>query len=373
MKRLICAVLLVCTTNLTAYDETPAQAASEQQYTFSWPFSDNMGMKPRGGITKGSGVKLDKTPSRSWKSIQEPQISLRERDRRAILAMAGPYRVSFDFIETVGFTADYTPDRPYQSWGTEYIYVLADEEEFISLQHIMVMFFDMGEGEISEPVVIKHWRQDWHYENTSIIVYAGHQSWQRKTFAPEQVQGTWSQAVYQVDDSPRYQAIGRWQHEGGYSSWQSELTWRPLPRREYSVRNDYHVLVGTNRHTITPTGWIQEEDNLKTVLTDDGLPDSTTPYLAREAGLARYQRIVDHDFSAGDLFWEQTAAFWHDIRQAWREIQQTKKGFRLKRKIDDRELYKYMFEYANKLTKANYDQAQGHEFIQQTLRRFIEY
>ncbi len=373
MKRLVYAVLLMFTVNLAAYDETHKQTTAEQQYTFSWPYSDGGGIKPRGGTTKGSEIKLDKTPGSAWQSIQEPQISKRERDRRAILAMAGPYRVSFDFIETVGFTADYVPDRPYQSWGTEYIYVLADEERFISLQHIMVMFFDMGEGVISEPVVIKHWRQDWRYENTSITVYAGHQGWQRKTFTPEQVQGSWSQAVYQVDDSPRYQAIGSWRHEGGYSSWQSEQTWRPLPRREYSVRNDYHVLVGTNRHTITPTGWVQEEDNLKTVLTDAGLPDPIIPYLAREAGLARYERIVDHDFSAGDLFWQQTSDFWLDVRQAWQQIQQTKSGFRLKRKVDDRELYKYMFEYADKLSEADYDPAQGREFIQQTLKRFIEY
>ena len=29
------------------------------------------------------------------------------------------------------------------------------------------------------------------------------------------------------------------------------------------MRDDYQVLVGTNRHTITPDGWLQEENNLK--------------------------------------------------------------------------------------------------------------
>mgnify|MGYP006197439051 CR=1 FL=1 len=50
------------------------------------------------------------------------------------------------------------------------------------------------------------------------------------------------------------------------STWISDETWRPLPRREFSVRKDYEVLVGTNRHTITPDGWLQEENNLKRVL-----------------------------------------------------------------------------------------------------------
>ena len=46
-------------------------------------------------------------------------------------------------------------------------------------------------------------------------------------------------------------AFGRWEHFGNVSTWLSSTTWRPLPRREFSVRKDYDVLVGTNRHTIT--------------------------------------------------------------------------------------------------------------------------
>ena len=73
--------------------------------------------------------------------------------------------------------------------------------------------------------------------------------------------------MYQVDESPRYASVGRWQHTASFSTWLSADTWRPLPRREWSVRDDYHVLLGTNRHTVGPTGWLQEENNLKAVLT----------------------------------------------------------------------------------------------------------
>jgi len=65
----------------------------------------------------------------------------------------------------------------------------------------------------------------------------------------------------------------------------------PPPGREFSVRKDYHVLIGTNRHTITPTGWVQEENNLK-------LATDQRKYLAREYGVARYERIRDADFAA---------------------------------------------------------------------------
>ena len=40
--------------------------------------------------------------------------------------MAGPYRVSFDFLEVVRFDPALKPDAPYQSWGTEYVFVAED-------------------------------------------------------------------------------------------------------------------------------------------------------------------------------------------------------------------------------------------------------
>jgi len=122
------------------------------------------------------------------------------------------------------------------------------------------------------------------------------------------------QSVYQVDDSPRYAAPGRWQHSDSFSTWISGETWRPLPRREWSVRNDYQVLVGTNRHTITPNGWMQEENNLKLALDDSGKPREAIPYLAREYGVARYERIKDYDFSAGKAYFDKTEPFWAEVR-----------------------------------------------------------
>ncbi|MGI9295046.1 MAG: DUF6607 family protein [Pseudomonadales bacterium] len=371
--RALAAAALALSFTTTAVDATAATAPAHRQYTYSWLFSDSDTMRPRGGTTKGPDVVLETKPSAAWQALQDPKISAFERDRRAILAMSGPYRTSFDFIETVGFVAGYTPERPYQSWGTEYIYVVADEPEFISLQHIIVMFFEAADGAISEPMVVKHWRQDWRYEDRDLHVYVGHNSWQQKRLSRQAVKGAWSQAVFQVDDSPRYEAIGRWQHHGNYSSWQSENTWRPLPRREFSVRDDYHVLSGTNRHTITPTGWVQEEDNLKLVLNENGRPREVTPYLARETGLSRYELIVGHDFSAGDNYWKTTAPFWADVRNAWEDTRKRREQFTLKPKVDGQRLFEVMFGYAGKLeTEEEYDSRSARAFIDATLERFVD-
>ena len=245
-------------------------------------------MRPRGGTTKGAPITLATGPSEAWRAIQAPGIDKFERDRRAILAMAGAYRTTFDFIETVGFKPGFHPSRPYQSWGTEYIYVIEDSGGLIRLQHLIVMFVADEAGKVQGPFVQKHWRQDWRYEAGDLHVYAGRNQWRRDRRDEASVRGRWTQAVFQVDDSPRYEAVGEWVHEGSYSAWTSETTWRPLPRREETVRSDYQVLMGTNRHTITPTGWVQEEDNLKVVLDADGKPSADVPYLSREVGVNRY-------------------------------------------------------------------------------------
>ena len=115
------------------------ETTERRQYTFAWQFSKDSGLAPRGGTSTGPSVELDQSVSPEFARMTDASPSSLERDRRAILAMAGNFRTSFDFIETVGFEADYKPARPYQSWGTEFVTVVENSEKFISLQHILVM------------------------------------------------------------------------------------------------------------------------------------------------------------------------------------------------------------------------------------------
>ncbi|MDZ7686117.1 MAG: hypothetical protein U5O39_14785 [Gammaproteobacteria bacterium] len=80
-----------------------ADGGKQRQFTFAWPYAESGEMKPRGGTSKGPDVTLVAEPTDAWQAIQAPDIGKVERDRRAILAMAGAYRTSFDFIETAGF------------------------------------------------------------------------------------------------------------------------------------------------------------------------------------------------------------------------------------------------------------------------------
>lgn len=248
--------------------------------------------------------------------------------------MAGSYRASFEFLETVGFAAGFEPRRPYQSWTTEHIYVVADEEDFVSLQHIMVIRVRDAEGQMSEPMVMKHWRQDWRFEDRELLEFVGHRTWQTRRLPRDRARGTWSQAVFQVDDSPRYESFGRWTHEPHASTWEGSTTRRPLPRRESSVRDDYHTLEGTNRHTIIPTGWVHEQDNLKLALEPESANGSFAPtdVLAREVGLNRYAAIAGYDFSEGDAYWSSTGDYWQAVRSRWDDIAGTKSALHYEHK-----------------------------------------
>lgn len=326
-----------------------ADQTSSPRYTFSWQLGQANAPAPRGGTTRGPAIELDAQPSASWQALQEPRISALERDRRAILAMAGDFQVTFDFLEIESFQPGTARDRPYQSWGTERVYVDADTGNYISLVHILDMRILQEDGSLSEPIVTKHWRQSWQYEPRDIVEYKGQNRWERRKLSNTERAGQWSQTVYQVDESPRYASIGCWNHTSSFSSWISGDTWRPLPRREWSVRKDYQVLEGTNRHTITATGWMQEENNLKLVLGPNGQADPAQPYRAREYGVARYSRMKGGDFEAAQQYYQRTRSFWASVLTSWHEIFQSHTVVTLRAQVDQAGLFHKLFEYADQL------------------------
>jgi hypothetical protein len=340
---------------------TPGTPEAGSQFTFAWPQNEKT-LKPRGASTRGAPVMLDPAPSEAWRRLQEPGLTALERDRRAILAMAGPYRVSFDFLEVARFDPALKPDAPYQSWATEYVFVAEDRADVIALQHVLAMRMLDKDGKVSEPVVMRHWRQEWRYEAPELLAYEGANAWTRRQVPDAERRGAWVQSVLQVDDSPRYAARGRWRHDGGVSTWLSDETWRPLPRREFSVRKDYQVLAGTNRHSITPSGWLQEENNLKLVL------GAERRILAREYGVARYERIRDYDFSPAERYFAATEPFWAEVRAAWREAGAGGK-LALRAQPDQGQLFLPFFEYADKLAEGGtFNAEEARAFVRRTLR-----
>jgi hypothetical protein len=229
-----------------------------------------------------------------------------ERDRAAILAMAGDYRVRFNFRETVPFVADYTPLEPKASGGYESVRVIADEGRFIQLQHMLV-----AEHE-GRTFVIKHWRQDWTFEPRSVLVYDRRNYWSLASVSGSERRGAWSQTVWQTDDSPRYGGVGRWDYANGRAIWTSGPTARPLARRD-AIRNPpYERYLSINRHALTPTGWVHEQDNEKL-----GARDGRLVAIVHEDGVNTYDRFSGYPAAAADAYWTDTRDYWAGVRQAW--------------------------------------------------------
>ena len=335
-------------------------------HVFAWPFLEASEMQPQGGTTMGSEVTLDTKPSKQWQDLQKEGTKY-EKDVRGILAMAGNYRVSFDFIETMGFRENYAPPKPYFSWGTEHVQVIQHDEDFISLQHTLVMFFKDEEGKESGPYLVKHWRQDWTYEDTDLHTYRGFLTWKRERTTPDEVKGKWSQAVFQVDDSPRYEVLGEWVHERGLSMWKSESCARPLPRREFSVRSDYNVLEGSHEITMTPTGWVHVQNNQKLSLGEDG----GRSYVGQELGVNRYERMSEPSLVAADESWAKTKEYWAEVRKTWNELYASRDTFTLKPEVNGRKLYQEHFQFAGEVEKSGYDAVAGRHHAQKTILKFL--
>ena len=90
--------------------------------------------------------------------------------------------------------------------------------------------------------------------------------------------------MYQVDDSPRYGGTASWVHVDGRHYWEGVAD-APLPRREFSKRDDYNVMKRINHQEITTDGWLHEQDNDKILRDEKG-----DHLIAREKGWNTYTK-----------------------------------------------------------------------------------
>ncbi|HNR91575.1 MAG TPA: hypothetical protein PKO41_04020 [Dokdonella sp.] len=300
---------------------------------------------PRSKSTAAAPKPLaEAAPAQYTSPCPKPPTNAEERfecDRRSILAMAGEFRVRFIFDETAALAPGYTPHPAQRSGATELVEVVEDTGRKIVLQHILVM--KMGE----DVHVIKHWRQDWHYEPADLLRYRGRSRFEHEAVDANAARGAWAQVVYEVDDAPRYSGIGHWTHSDGVDAWMSDLSLRPLPRREHSKRRDYQAIEAYNRHTLTPGGWVHEQDNTKLVIDVDGKRHA----IARERGINSYTRITDFDFNPGREYWEKTKAYWASVRDAWARGAAAKASFELEPDPDDEPRINELFGQAERARK----------------------
>ncbi len=274
-------------------------------------------------------------------SPETKEISAFERDRSSILSMAGEYKVTFDFTETVPFVAGYELKEPKLSGGHEVVRVVEDRGDFISLQHLLVV------GPDDNPFVVKHWRQDWQFEPERVLMFVGGNAWEWEDVSRSERKGAWSQTVYQVDDAPRYGAVGTWSYDDGITQWTPPQEWRPLPRRDMTTRDDYHAVAAVNRHVVTPWGWVHEQDNSKLVLS------SAPQVLVREVGINTYRQFDEFPVEAADSYWAATSEYWAGVRAEWGRIAASNDSFAIAIKGETEDLYRPLLGLARDIESGN--------------------
>lgn len=251
------------------------------------------------------------------------------KDKGIVDKLCGCFEVEFKYAETFAPNKDYKyHDREEINGGTELILPVEVTDKKIVMQHLLV---------ITDSMIVKHWREEWSYENPVVWEYKGNKVWEKKILKPEEVKGKWTQTVWETSDEPRYQGSSEWVNLDGKIYWQN-TTDAPLPRREYSVRSDYNVLKRTNLISVSNEGWLHEQDNQKIIRAN-----GKDQLLVEEKGINSYKRVDDAECAAGKAYWEKNKGYWTKVRKAWEGYIANQNTIAMKSQVDGKVLHEYLF------------------------------
>jgi hypothetical protein len=171
--------------------------------------------------------------------------------------------------------------------------------------------------------------------------------------------------VWEVSDEPRYQGLSQFINLDGKTIWQS-TTDAPLPRREYSVRDDYNVLNRTNRINITDSGYVHEQENKKIIrsATADKL-------LVEEKGINSYKRLNPSACNAAKVYWEKHKGYWQKVKTVWSNYINNTNTVHLQTKVEGKLLHEYLMVLAKDYTAGKVTAADIDHEIAATINRFI--
>ena len=256
----------------------------------------------------------------------------KKQDIEAIKEMCGCFEIDFKFSETFQYSNDsnYSKSKNYNAKALEYAKLIKDEKGHISIQHLLVM------GDY----IIKHWRQDWIFQNKDLLKYDGNNNWKYISKTKKDVKGQWTQKVFQVDDSPRYEGSATWVHTDGKSYWENS-SYAPLPRREYTKRNDYNIMIRGNRHEITEDGWVHDQDNFKVV---KDLESDSEVIIASEKGFNIYTRVDESNCKEAINWWDENNEKWLLVLEKWNTIYSKKDDISLRKSVENKPLFSFLFD-----------------------------
>lgn len=251
-----------------------------------------------------------------------------QNGKEQIKKLCGCYDVTFTYAETFAPDSNYEFRDRKTAHARELITPIIENDKELVLQHMLI---------VSDNYIIKHWREDWKYEENELLQFTGNNTWIKEEVSKPKVAGTWTQTVWQVDDMPRYQGYSAWITNNGKTYWEN-TAFAPLPRREYTTRSDYNIMNRTNRIMPTEYGWVHEQDNEKIIRTKDG-----DKLLVQEKGINKYEKIDDSKCAVALKNWEESKDFWVVVRAQWQHYVDKQSVIVVKDKVNDEKLYEHLY------------------------------
>lgn len=233
------------------------------------------------------------------------------KDISALKQLCGCFEVDFQYAETFSPIKDYEFHERYTASALELSLPIEISKDKFVIQHLLI---------VNDTMIIKHWREDWIYENKELLKFEGDSKWSKVAADPKNVKGTWTQKVYGTTDEPRYEGFATWTHADGVSQWYNVAD-SPLPRREYTKRKDYNIMARGNRLVIHEKGYTHEQDNDK--IRREG---ENRTHIASEKGYNIYSKTDDAKCKVAENWWKENQAFWTIVVKAWDEVIATRKS-----------------------------------------------
>lgn len=279
-------------------------------------------------------------------------------DKQTINKLCGCFAVEFKYAETFSPDTGYKyHERDETNAGLELALPIEISDRKIVIQHLLV---------ITDSMIVKHWREEWTYENPVIWKYKGDKTWIKEILSSEQVKGKWTQTVWEVSDEPRYQGYSQFVDLEDKIIWQS-TTDAPLPRREYSVRSDYNILRRTNRLNITDSGYIHEQDNEKIIR-----KSGQDKLLTQEKGINSYKRLDEKQCAAAKYYWEQNKMYWEKVRKIWADYIDSLTSLSLKAEVDGKMLHEYLIDIAKDYAEKRIAETDIDNRVKAIIAKFIK-
>lgn len=281
--------------------------------------------------------------------------STAQNGKENINKLCGCFEVTYKYAETFSPDKDYKfHEREKIQGATELSLPIINTDKRVVIQHLLVV----GNG-----MVVKHWREDWTYENPVQWNYKGDKVWEKVNLDKADIKSKWSQSVWEVTDAPRYQGSAPWQVVNGHTIWENTAD-APLPRREYTQRSDYNILQRTNRLVINSNGYDHIQDNKKV-----SRANGTDKVIAEEKGLNLYEKADDSDCEAATQYWNEHKGFWTAVQQEWDKVLAHKSSIKL---VNDNELMGTLFKLADDWKEKKLTAADANTTVASVLAKHIQ-